>query len=735
MSGAEHEKPDSKGEGKPRRRSSSLTDAVVAALATVEGESSADGPAEEGPEKSPAREGPAGKGLAEQDAAPAAAEAGCAPTEQAAQALPAPSVVGADPAPPDEGTNGFRTGPGSFAELTHSGSATAASDGTNPSQGDAPEQAESTPEPASATAGGAEPVADSAHSEPPADPPASTDPSADAPRSSSEPSGWVQVEYFGRTDVGLVREHNEDNFLVADLTEGVRDAGAPRRTSVRERGCIFAVCDGMGGAAAGEVASQMAVDTIYEVLDAGGAAEDRDEFARRLVRAIEEAGHRIFSAAKMDRTRRGMGTTATLAGLVDDVLFVGQVGDSRAYVLRGDQLEMITKDQSLVNQLIEAGQLTEEEADAFEHSNIILQALGTTEEVTVDLTFLQLRKGDRLMICSDGLSGLVHSEMIREVMRDCRELTEAADKLIQMANAGGGHDNITVILADFDGEGLQPPEDARVLYQQYPLPPEDTVRTKSLPPRETSIKEGGPKPGADVKRDGEASASVEEVAVPRPSSSKGWVFVLLVAGLLALLLGGYLVMNAGLWSAARDTPPSPEAATEQPDVVPLEPPTAALDDEASASEAVPTTAAHITVETDVEGGTLLVNDRVHGPLSDGMVLELAPGAYTLQARQGETSVAEAEPVSVSAGQSVTVDLNMPPGAGDGPVVDEPPEQGLLDESTGSPSEVSVEPVEPVEAAVEPSPAAPSSGPRSTARQHRTVRGRATGPDGLPSNPF
>src|SRR5690606_4351885 len=141
------------------------------------------------------------------------------------------------------------------------------------------------------------------------------------------------------------------------------------------------------------------------------------ELAARLVSAIEAAGARIFSEAKADRSRRGMGTTSTVATLVDDHLFFGQVGDSRAYLLRGDRMVQVTRDQSLVNQLIEAGQLTEEEAETFEHNNIILQALGTADTVQVDLTYVELRRGDVLLLCSDGLSGMVRNDEIKEVLR------------------------------------------------------------------------------------------------------------------------------------------------------------------------------------------------------------------------------------------------------------------------------------------------------------------------------
>ncbi|HEX4516615.1 MAG TPA: protein phosphatase 2C domain-containing protein [Polyangiaceae bacterium] len=193
-----------------------------------------------------------------------------------------------------------------------------------------------------------------------------TSASAAAPQQSEVASSSkrdVAIKLFARTDVGQVREHNEDNFLVADLTKrqrGIQEA--VRVVTVGKNGNILAVCDGMGGAAAGEVASQLAVDIIYEKMTEDIAADaqlTRNELARRLVRAVEAAGLRIFEAAKNDRTRRGMGTTVTAAALVDDHLFLAQVGDSRGYILREGTLVQVTRDQSLVNQLIEAGQLTE----------------------------------------------------------------------------------------------------------------------------------------------------------------------------------------------------------------------------------------------------------------------------------------------------------------------------------------------------------------------------------------
>ncbi|MFO0669329.1 MAG: Stp1/IreP family PP2C-type Ser/Thr phosphatase [Polyangiaceae bacterium] len=334
---------------------------------------------------------------------------------------------------------------------------------------------------------------------------------------SASTDAGVGVRLFARTDVGQVREHNEDNFLVADLTRRARGLQEGSRSAViGKQGHLFAVCDGMGGAAAGEVASQMAVDIIYErMLDGLDSTTplERDELARRLVRAVEVAGLRIFQEAKSDRTRRGMGTTVTAAALVDDHLFLAQVGDSRGYILRGETLVQVTRDQSLVNQLIEAGQLTEEEAETFEHNNIILQALGTADTVQVDLTFCELRRGDILMLCSDGLSGMVRFDEIREVLRTMTEPLEACKALTEKANQAGGHDNITVIVAQFDGEGLKAvsSNDEPLKYRKYSLPEESGDPT--MPMRRP---DGGMEPSDALARRGDPDAAPNAVSARSP---------------------------------------------------------------------------------------------------------------------------------------------------------------------------------------------------------------------------
>ena len=268
----------------------------------------------------------------------------------------------------------------------------------------------------------------------------------------------IAIEVFGKTDVGLIREHNEDNFLVADVNGSVRasDGRPPFTFKLGEKGALLLVCDGMGGAAAGEVAAQMAADAIYDALTAA-EPQPRDGFARLLRRAVQRANERIFIQSRDNQSERGMGTTCTVAALVDDTLVVAQIGDSRCYVLRDGKLAQVTKDQSLAWQLIEAGAMTPEEAKAFEHANIILQALGVQEHVEVVLSQVPLRKGDVALLCSDGLHGPVSDEEILSVLVTEPDLQKAGDALIQKALDRDGPDNITVALARFDGEALQPP--------------------------------------------------------------------------------------------------------------------------------------------------------------------------------------------------------------------------------------------------------------------------------------
>jgi protein phosphatase len=267
----------------------------------------------------------------------------------------------------------------------------------------------------------------------------------------------VVVHVFGRTDVGRTREHNEDAFVIADLTNDRATLQPEVRThEVGVHGSLFMVADGMGGAAAGELASQMATEVVLEELKKWRASEnpDGEKFALAIRAAGELANARINEYAAKHPENRGMGSTATIAGILGDTLYLAQVGDSRGYLVRNGKARQITRDQSLVQRLIEAGELTVEEAEQSDRRNIILQALGPEPTVKIDLTHQQVKRGDVLVLCSDGLSGQVRIDEIGQVVSEEPDLVNVCKRLIDMANAAGGPDNITVIAARFDGDGL-----------------------------------------------------------------------------------------------------------------------------------------------------------------------------------------------------------------------------------------------------------------------------------------
>ena len=305
----------------------------------------------------------------------------------------------------------------------------------------------------------------------------------------------IRVEVFGKTDLGRTRDHNEDRFLVADLSRKTASLQPDvRKHDIGPKGTLLVVADGMGGAAAGELASEMATDTIYAHLLKTWNAEEEltpQRFAYRLKEAVEVANASIHAHAKAHPEVRGMGTTTTAAGVLNDHLYLTQVGDSRAYLIRGGQAHQITKDQSLMQRLVEAGELTEEEAAQSERRNIILQALGPDPKVKVDLTHQEVRRGDILVLCSDGLTGQVKKEEIAKIVTTAPDLSAACDQLIALANERGGPDNITVVIARFDGDGLRFSGSGlqeEVGHQVYPLIDTETstepvpVYTGSRPP-------------------------------------------------------------------------------------------------------------------------------------------------------------------------------------------------------------------------------------------------------------
>ncbi len=309
----------------------------------------------------------------------------------------------------------------------------------------------------------------------------------------------IHITVFGKTDVGRTRDHNEDCFIVADLSR----QAASLQPDVREhhvgpKGSLLLIADGMGGAAAGEVASEMAADVIYEHLITNWT-KDEDEgpqqFAFRLKEAVELANAKIHQYAQDHPDLRGMGTTTTAVGVLGDQLYLTQVGDSRAYLVRDGEGIQLTKDQSLMQRLVDAGELTEEEAEQSERRNIILQALGPDPKVRVDLTNQQIRDGDAVVLCSDGLSGqITRDEIAQVVAQDGKDLMQICGELIEVANELGGPDNITVVVARFGGTRLKAPSGRdEAGHQVYPLlDPEST--TEPVP-----IYRGSPPPTPENK--------------------------------------------------------------------------------------------------------------------------------------------------------------------------------------------------------------------------------------------
>ena len=285
--------------------------------------------------------------------------------------------------------------------------------------------------------------------------------------------GPVRITVFARTDLGQSRDHNEDTFLVADLSTG-KSSLMPdvREHELGPRGSMFMVADGMGGAAAGELASAMAADIIYRHMSTAWTADGEisaQRFAYRMREAVELANGELFRYAAEHPEVRGMGTTVTVAGVFGTDLYLAQIGDSRGYLVRGGRAIQLTRDQSLMQRLVDAGEMTEEEAERSERRNIILQALGPDPRVRVDLSLQALRRGDLLVMCSDGLSGLVRKDEIAERAAQQPDLAALCTELIDLANSRGGPDNITVVAARFSGDVLPEADDSDVGYQTYAL--------------------------------------------------------------------------------------------------------------------------------------------------------------------------------------------------------------------------------------------------------------------------
>ncbi|MCR5791299.1 MAG: Stp1/IreP family PP2C-type Ser/Thr phosphatase [Lachnospiraceae bacterium] len=244
------------------------------------------------------------------------------------------------------------------------------------------------------------------------------------------------MKIYAKTDIGRKRNMNQDSLFSSELPLG----NLPN---------LFLVADGMGGHSAGDYASACTVKTIEnEVM----LSEDTEP-VRIIKRAIEAANAEVYRKAKEDEAYSGMGTTVVAGTIVDGILYVANVGDSRLY-LAGDEMMQISRDHSLVEEMVRSGEISEEEARVHPDRNIITRAVGVTQTVDIDFFEVELMEGDKILLCSDGLTNMVTDQEIFTTIRDIKDLEEATERLIKLANHNGGKDNITVILVDpFFDEG------------------------------------------------------------------------------------------------------------------------------------------------------------------------------------------------------------------------------------------------------------------------------------------
>ena len=253
----------------------------------------------------------------------------------------------------------------------------------------------------------------------------------------------MRLTSAGRPHVGMKRAHNEDSLRL-----------------FREEN-LFIVADGMGGHASGEVASQMSVETLAEFFRATSEDDEvtwpykmdkgRKYEENRVITGVKLSNRKIFESASRDAKLKGMGTTIVVSFFVNGGVYVGHVGDSRVYRFRAGKLIQLTEDHSLLNDYIKMKNLTPEEIEAFPHKNVIVRALGMKETVQVDVHHEVPQSGDVYLLCSDGLSGMVSDEQMESILKDDEgDLDRKCERLIDAANANGGSDNITVILARYE---------------------------------------------------------------------------------------------------------------------------------------------------------------------------------------------------------------------------------------------------------------------------------------------
>ncbi|HEY4182599.1 MAG TPA: protein phosphatase 2C domain-containing protein [Kofleriaceae bacterium] len=265
------------------------------------------------------------------------------------------------------------------------------------------------------------------------------------------------------SDVGRIRDHNEDAFAIMDLASGSQiDAlRADRTVDVHEKGVLLALSDGMGGAEAGEVASALVLDSLQKALE----KEVKGAIHEQLESAVQRANRNVFFEAKLEN-RQGMGATLVALFIRGDEAYIAEVGDSRGYLLRKGRLRQITRDQSLVQLLVDQGVMTEDEARHSPSKNVILQAMGLAKDVRVAIARLRLRRGDRFMLCSDGITNPLSDTELQQILTGS-EPRAACDTMIALANERGGDDNQTAIVADVVGDALPLPDEFETVTETY----------------------------------------------------------------------------------------------------------------------------------------------------------------------------------------------------------------------------------------------------------------------------
>jgi PPM family protein phosphatase len=259
----------------------------------------------------------------------------------------------------------------------------------------------------------------------------------------------VNLTVVGQTEIGLVRQTNEDAFVIADLTGGsLLDEQNMTKFEVGQRGVLLAVSDGMGGHQAGEVASALVVESLRRSMARQPSLVPGDAL---LEKAAQRANRDVWKAAHVPGRER-MGATLTAVFIQGQTAHIAEVGDSRAYLVRNGKIKQVTRDQSYVQLMVDTGAMSPEQAKESEFSSVILQAMGLKETVQIALGRLDLRQRDCFLLCSDGLSSLVNDDEIRDVVLTAGPLDAVCGKLVDLAMKRGGSDNITVIVGGVSGD-------------------------------------------------------------------------------------------------------------------------------------------------------------------------------------------------------------------------------------------------------------------------------------------